>query len=196
MAAPSLEHERTDRADPTHVAAVVAMAHAASPARGSTVVVAVDGRSGSGKTLLGTAVAATLECPVVHLDDVYPGWDGLADGVELLTADLLEPVSRDEPGTYRRWDWMRSRPGRVVPVPTSRLLVVEGCGVLTPPAAAHAAVRVWVEAPDDVRRRRALSRDGETYAPHWQRWAAQEDAAYGASRPREHADLVLRTVAP
>ncbi|MFQ6172619.1 hypothetical protein ACK8HX_13505 [Oryzobacter sp. R7] len=194
MAAPSREHERTERADPSHVAAVVASARTATPPPGGTVVVAVDGRSGSGKTLLATAVAAALDAPVVHLDDVYPGWDGLAEGVALVTADLLGPVSRGEAGTYRRWDWMRSRPGRVVRVPVAPVLVVEGCGALVEPAAAHATVRVWVEAPDEERRRRALARDGETYAPHWDRWAAQEDLAY-AARPWEDADLVVRTVA-
>ena len=33
-------------------------------------------------------------------------------------------------------------------------------------AGAFAAVRVWVDAPTVVRKERALSRDGETYAPH------------------------------
>ena len=56
------------------------------------------------------------------------------------------------------------------------------------------ALRVWVDAPTALRKERALSRDGETYAPHWDRWAAQEDAVYGAVRPWENADLVLRTV--
>ena len=74
-------------------------------------------------------------------------------------------------------------------------LVLEGCGALVPPAAPFAAVRVWVEAPTEVRKERALSRDGETYAPHWERWAAQEDAVYAGARPWESADLVLRTVA-
>lgn len=192
MAAPSREHERTERADPAHVSAVVEAVRGAATPPGGTVVVAVDGRSGSGKTLLGTAVAAALGCPVVHLDDVYPGWDGLAEGVALVTADLLEPVSRGRPGSYRRWDWMRSRPGRVVPVPRTPVLVLEGCGALVQPAAAHATVRVWVEAPEDERKRRALARDGETYAPHWDRWAAQEDLAYTA-RPWEDAHVVVRT---
>jgi len=197
MAHPPVEQTgHVDHADATQVAAVVEAARAATPVLGSTVVVAVDGRSGSGKTLLGTAVADALTCPVVHLDEVYPGWDGLEAGVALATTHVLEPLARREPAAYPRWDWMRSRPGRTVPVESSRHLVLEGCGALVPPAAAFAAVRVWVDAPTGVRKERALSRDGETYAPHWDRWAAQEDAVYASTRPWETADLVLRTVAP
>jgi cytidylate kinase len=185
-----------DVADPAQVTAVVQAARSASPVVGRTVVVAVDGRSGSGKTVVGTAVAATLGCPVVHLDAIYPGWDGLAAGVALATTHVLEPVARGEQAAYPRWDWMRSRPGRTIVVDAGPHLVLEGCGALVPPAEAFAAVRVWVEAPTEVRKVRALSRDGETYAPHWDRWAAQEDAVYAAARPWESADLVLRTVAP
>jgi len=187
----SVEH-----ADAAQVRAVVAAARAATPVLGPTVVVAVDGRSGSGKTLLGSAVGVALGCPVVHLDAVYPGWDGLKAGVELVTTHVLEPLAHGEPAGYPRWDWMRSRPGRTVLVDAGPHLVLEGCGALVPPAAAFAAVRVWVDAPTEVRKERALSRDGETYAPHWDRWAAQEDAVYADTRPWETADLVLRTVAP
>jgi uridine kinase len=185
-----------EQADTVQVLAVVGAARAATPAVGRTVVVAVDGRSGSGKTLLGTAVAESLACPVVHLDEVYPGWDGLGAGVALVTTQVLEPIARGEQAAYARWDWMRSRPGRSIPVEAATHLVLEGCGALVPPAAAFAAVRVWVDAPTEVRKQRALSRDGETYAPHWEQWAAQEDVVYARVRPWETADLVLRTVAP
>ena len=187
---------RAEHADPSHVAAVVAAARAAAPARGSTVVVAVDGRSGSGKTLLGSAVGAALGCPVVHLDDVFPGWDGLAAGVALVTQHVLEPLARGEHAAYPTWDWVRDRPGPSVPVDPATHLVLEGCGALVPPALPFAAVRVWVEAPTWLRRRRALARDGDVYAPHWERWARQEDTVYAVAHPREHADLVLRTGAP
>jgi len=183
-----------DIADPEQVTAVVEAARGARPVRGTTVVVAVDGRSGSGKTVLGIAVAQTLACPVVHLDAIYPGWDGLAAGVALATRHVLEPLSRGEQAAYPRWDWMRSRPGRTVDVDAGPHLVLEGCGALVPPAASFAAVQVWVDAPTEVRKERALSRDGEAYAPHWDRWATQEDAVYATARPWETADLVLRTV--
>ena len=34
---------------------------------------------------------------------------------------------------------------------------------------------IWADSPDDVRRKRALDRDGGTYEPFWDQWAAQED---------------------
>jgi hypothetical protein len=184
---------RGARADPAQVRAVSAAARAASPVAGTTVVVSLDGRSGSGKTVLGTAVADSLECPVVHLDDVFPGWDGLAAGVRLVTEHVLVPLTRGRQPAYPTWDWQRSRPGPVVRVEPSTHLVLEGCGALTPPALAYAAVRVWVEAPTALRRERALARDGELYAPHWARWAAQEDSVYAAENPRDHAHVVLST---
>ena len=52
---------------------------------------------------------------------------------------------------------------------------------------------MWLDAPADVRRRRAFDRDGDTYAPYWDVWAAQEDVYLEQERPREHADLVIET---
>ena len=184
---------RAVHADPAHVAVVVATARAATPLAGGTVVVGVDGRSGSGKTVLATAVGEALGCPVVHLDDVFPGWDGLEAGVALATEHVLVPLARGTCATYPTWDWVRERPGPDRRVEPSTHVVLEGCGALVPPAVLYAAVRIWVDAPAALRRERALARDGELYAPHWDRWAAQEDAVYTVTHPRDHAHVVLRT---
>ena len=78
---------------------------------------------------------------------------------------------------------MRSRPGRPSRWSRRPTWSWRAAALSVPPAVQYAAVRVWVEATDALRKRRALSRDGETYAPHWDRWAAQEDAVY-AGRAR------------
>ena len=183
----------SELADPAQVAAVVAAARRAHHDGPGPVVVALDGRSGAGKSVLASAVAAELGCPIARIDDVFPGWDGLAAGVALFTEHVLEPLSHGEEGLLPTWDWAADRAGARRPVPVTDVLVVEGCGVLVAPASRYADVAVWVEASDDVRRRRALARDGETYAPHWERWAAQERALYAADPPMARADLVLRT---
>ncbi|HMM94538.1 AAA family ATPase [Phycicoccus sp.] len=179
--------------DPGHVDAVLAALRAATPRCGATAVVAVDGPSGAGKTTLALGVVEVLGCPVVHMDELYPGWDGLADAVPLLVGQVLEPLARGERARYRVWDWAAHGWGEVRHVDPGPVLVVEGCGASVGAARRFAAVRVWVEAPRAERRRRGLERDGETYAAHWERWAAQEDAVFAADRTREHADLVLST---
>lgn len=180
-----------DHVSAAQVQQVVAFARAAGHA---AVIIAIDGRSGSGKTSLADAVAAELQdATVVHLDDMYPGWDGLAATPALLVAQVLEATRRGEPAAFRRFDWVRGTFADSVAVPRTTFLIVEGAGSSVGMARRYADVRVWLEADPAIRKRRGLERDGDAYAPHWQRWADQEDAVFGADRTREHAHLVLRT---
>lgn len=174
-------------------AAVLALVRAAEPRCGRTVVIGIDGPSGSGKTTLAEEVRQALDCPVVHMDDLFPGWDGLAEAPGLLTEQVLRPLAQGTDAGYRRWDWTASCWGERVEVARTPLLVVEGCASTVRPAAEFIAVRVWVEAARAVRMARGLARDGEAYRPHWQRWAAQERVLYAADRTRESADVIVRT---
>lgn len=186
----------TDPPDPAHVARVLTALGAPTdaPARcGAVRVVAIDGPSGSGKTSLARGVGAALAAPVVHMDRIYPGWDGLAASVGLLVEQVLAPLSRGEAAAYRLWDWERGSWDGVRAVPRADVIIVEGCGSSVRPAGDYAAVRVWVEAPREERRRRGLARDGEAYRPHWEEWAAQESVLYARDGTRSRADVVITT---
>jgi uridine kinase len=167
---------------------------AARPRCGGTVVVAVDGPSGSGKTTLTRALRHRLgRPPVVHLDAVYPGWDGLARTPAILHDRVLVPLARGERAAYQRFDWDAGTFAEEHEVPPAPLLVVEGCGAGAWPGYAFVSVLIWVDAPRDVRFARAIARDGETYRPNWERWAASERALFDSDRTRERADLVVDT---
>lgn len=160
------------------------MSAAAAPLTPSVVL--IDGRSGSGKTTLAAEIAQELGADILPVESLYPGWDGLAAGSSSVAKALDE-------ASYLRYDWVTGRfeedPVRLAP----QVLVIEGCGAITSAnldAARRWAERfrltgpvrsIWLEMGERERRERALARDGETFAPHWERWAQQERAHFGAA---------------
>ncbi|KQO63183.1 hypothetical protein ASF23_08745 [Curtobacterium sp. Leaf261] len=164
-------------------------------ARASTAtrpVVLIDGRSGTGKTTLAGSLAGELGAEVVHLDDVYPGWDGLRAASDAVVQEVLAVPDATGRPRWRRWDWATGLPAEWHVVDVTRPLVVEGCGALSRGSAPLATLRVWLDGDDAVRKARALARDGATFAREWDRWAAEERAFIAAEDPRSLADVVLR----
>jgi energy-coupling factor transporter ATP-binding protein EcfA2 len=152
-------------------------------------VVLVDGGSGSGKSTLATAlvVAWPGEVSLVRLDDVYPGWDGLAAASEHVREHILSGAHP----RWRRWDWQSGRAGEWHALDPALPLIVEGCGSLSRANRARATLGVWLELDERERRRRAIARDGDLYEPYWDRWAEQERLFAEREHPRELADVVL-----
>lgn len=170
---------------------VAALARAVA---GQPVVIAIDGRSGSGKTTFAAALQSVLEdAVVIHLDHIYPGWDGLAATPDLVTSQILKPVRHGAIASYRRYDWARGEFGELVTVPASHFVIIEGAGSSVGPARAYVDLCVWLDADEPLRKQRALARDGDAYRPHWQRWADQEAEVFAADRTRDHAHLIVRT---
>ncbi|MEX3505413.1 hypothetical protein [Corynebacterium sp. LK2510] len=137
--------------------------------------VLIDGRSGAGKTTLALMMGEALGCRVVHLDDFYPGWSGLAEGARRVAEDVLHPT---RPGFWR-WDWKHNRRGAWVALDPQEDVIVEGVGAITEASISAALKRgsvatIRVAAPLQTRRDRALRRD-PGYAPYWDMWTAQEE---------------------
>lgn len=134
----------------------------------------IDGPSGAGKTTLALQIGEALGIPVVHLDDFYPGWGGLAEGARMVAEHVLDP---ERPG-YWRWDWKLGRRAEWVALPPGGDVIVEGVGAVTGASIARARKRgdvdtIRVVAERGLRKARALRRD-PGYAEWWDMWAAQE----------------------
>lgn len=174
------------------LAAIVGLVDASEPRCGATRLVAIDGPSSSGKTTLARDVAAELAAPTVHMDDLYPGWEGLREATALVAAWIVEPLRSGRPARYRRWDWKSSRYAEWVQLPAADVVVLEGCGSGARPGADALSALVWVEADEAVRYVRGMSRD-QGFAPFWDLWAAQERELFVADGTRQRADLVIDT---
>ncbi len=181
-------------ADPGQVAQEVAeQVMAAPPTLGTGRLVCVDGPAGSGKTTLAGALAGVVPgAQVVHCDDLLEGWRGLP-GLATTVKALLRPLSNDEQGEWRRWDWLADDWAETHPVTPGGLLVLEGVGSWSPSIAGWVGRLVWVEAEPTLRLARGIERDGEGMRPQWEQWRLDEDDLFARSRTRDHADLVVVT---
>jgi len=173
------------------VGVIRAAVRAGKARAGRTRVVAIDGRSGAGKTLLAGRLRTQLGAPVVSLEDLYGGWDGLEHGIDLLVSEVLMPVSDERAARVPRYDWLTREWAKPVVLEPPELLIVEGVGAAARRAAAFESLLVWLEAAPSARKQRALDRDGNAFAPYWDMWAAQEDAMLARERTLERADVVI-----
>ncbi len=122
-------------------------------ARPGVPVVTIDGYSGSGKSTLAAALTPLLPgWQVLHLDDWYPGWDGLAEGAHIarrIAADLRGGRA----SSYEAWDWEAGITGATIRVPLAPT-IIEGCGAIE----AEADLVIWIADPGEDERRSRRSR--------------------------------------
>jgi uridine kinase len=170
---------------------ITASVRRAAPRAGRTRVVAIDGRSGAGKTSLAAELSGRLNAPVVSLEDLYGGWDGLERGIDLLVSAVLEPLAAGQAARVPRYDWVAGEWAEPTVIEPPDILIVEGAGAGARRAAAFESVLVWLEVPAPTRKKRALDRDGATFAPYWDRWGAQEDAMLDREHTPDRADIVI-----
>ena len=185
--------------DPRRPLSTVALADVVArvldgPARlGGVRLVCIDGPAGSGKTTLAGQLVAAFgrDAVLVPLDDLYAGWT-LTGARARLQAGVLRPLAEGRPGAYHRFDWsIRWFVPERTEVPVPRVLLVEGCGSSPRAMDPWTTLRLWVEAPADLRLARGLARDGAHLAPEWHRWQETEAAEFAREDTRARADLRL-----
>lgn len=144
----------------------------------------IDGRSGAGKTTFARKLAERDGTRILHMDTIYRGWPGLAYGTATLERILAE-AAEGRTATWQEWDWYADDWGMGQQLRPGEDLIVEGCGSVTPATAALADRVVWLEAPESLRRQRALERDGDD--SWWDIWKVQEQQHLTRNNPRSLA---------
>ncbi len=107
---------------------VHAFAERARPAAGRILVVAIDGRSSSGKTTLAARIAAAIPASaVVHTDDI--AWEHSRFGWADIARRVLEAVQGGAALSFRPPGWdKRGREGAICVPRGTELLLLEGIG--------------------------------------------------------------------
>ena len=162
-----------------------------------TPIVLIDGRAGSGKSTFAESLQQQLfrdgeSAPrVIHMDNIFEGWDGLALGSDYLVRFILQPLSRRETASWQDWSWVKNQRSSWREFSGGTPLIVEGCGSLTERSKEHADISIWLEASEETRRARWIQR--ERHLDKFDFWAAQELDFYAREKSQSLADLVIKT---
>lgn len=163
--------------------------------RSSLVLVGIAGHGASGKSTLARRIAEEISDTQIVATDSF--WNGTQFELDRLRTDVVDVLLADNVASYEEWDWAdkRLRPGRSV-VPTG-VVIIEGVCALHQMFRADLAVRIWIEAPYDVRLARAVERDGEESRDTWVNvWIPNETAYVERDDPIDCAQLIIDGTRP
>ncbi len=168
------------------------------------VVIAIDGRCGSGKSLLAKYLAKAFRCSLFHMDDFFlppqlrtqerlsqPG--GNVDYGRFLEEVLL-PLSEGQDVTFRPFDCSSLALQMPVHIPASALTIVEGSYSLHPALADYYQLRIFLTCSPAVQQERILKRSGPQMLTRFiNEWIPLEENYHRAFNVPEHCDLVVDT---
>lgn len=175
----------------------------AARTRSGPFVVAIDGRSGTGKSTLAQALAERLAATVIEGDDFYAGGTGIegdppqsraARCIDWLAQRRVLALLRSGQGaSYHAFDW-DAFDGSVLPEATlvapAPVILLEGVYAARPELRDLLDLTILAAVPDAVRNARLIAREGEI-GPWEVQWHEAEDWYFAHAAPPEVFDLVL-----
>ncbi|MEG1878657.1 MAG: uridine kinase [Pseudoflavonifractor sp.] len=170
--------------------------------KGRAGIIALDGRSASGKTTLAAALGEALGAGVVHMDDFFlppslrtPARLAQPGGnvhYERFSGEVLPLLASGEAFSYRRFDCKTMSLGKLCTIAAGPWRIVEGAYSCHPAFGDYADLRVFCTADPALQSARILERNGSAGAKAFaDRWIPLEEAYFARYQVQESAALVL-----
>ena len=148
------------------------------PSIGSSRLVTIDGFAGAGKTTLADQIARSLNgCVIIHLDDLYDGWnDPLGEGLtETFRAQLIPGIASGGSYFLPHYDWESDAPDDPKKYEFGEIVLLEGVGASQSINRPWTALSIWLAIEPEVGLKRVLGRDGTAIEPEMQRFLLRQE---------------------
>ena len=187
---------------PESLISILAAALAQKPTK--PLVLALDGRCGSGKTTLADGLTRQFPASIVlHTDDFYlpptqrvRGWEKTpCANMDLirLRDEALRPAYEGQPVLYRAYSCQAGAYQPVQELAAQPLVILEGSYSHHPLLAGYETLQVFVTCSREEQTRRLQAREGERYANFAARWIPLEEGYFAQYRIEETTDLAVDT---
>jgi len=162
------------------------------------LVISIDGPAGSGKSTLAgeiaRAFAGTYSIEVIHLDELYDGWDNaLTDELFEKLLRLIKSQGANETADLAIFDWALNSYAGSRQVKPTELLILEGVGSSNELLRKHLTTSIWLDIEQSIGLARVLERDGIELQSEMVKWQKMESEYFARDLTRESADFILST---
>lgn len=161
-------------------------------------VIAIDGPAGAGKTTLAQnlalACASSFSTNVIHMDDLYDGWDNaLNEDFASVLANIVSQHKNSKSISYSRYNWHEQKFAQPDELPHSELLILEGVGSgqLAIRSALSALIWIDISAPEGFAR--VINRDGDSIRNQMEKWLTLQEQHFHLEGTQNASDFVLTT---
>ena len=153
--------------------------------RQERVVIAIDGRCGSGKTGLAELIASIFDSNIFHTDDYYlpldarePDWENIPGGnMDLFRFrdEVLFPAFSGETVFHCPYDCQTSSYRETTAFSPRALTIIEGSYALHPALDVRYDLKIFLTCSPAAQTRRLKAREGEYYRMFKTRWIPMEE---------------------
>ena len=124
-------------------------------------------------------------------------WNGFEFELDRLRADVVNSLLAGDVAEYDEWDWSTKERGPHRTVRPSGTVIIEGVCALHQMFRDDLDIRIWIEAPYDIRLARGVERDGEESRDTWvDVWIPNETAYVERDDPIKCAQLIIDGTQP
>ena len=162
------------------------------------LVLAIDGPAGSGKSTLASEIArafsGTYSIEVIHLDELYNGWDdALSQDLFHRIAQLIAAQRAGQATDLAIYDWSATSFSGSREIKTAQLLIIEGVGSSNQLLHANLTTSIWLDIDQSIGLARVLERDGDEIRGEMVKWQKMESEYFAHDLTRERAEFILST---
>lgn len=170
--------------------------------RNDVILIAVDGRSGAGKTTLSELIAEKYGCIVFHMDDFflrpeqrtperYAETGGNID-YERFLSEILIPLKKCETINFRRFNCAEMKLCDSILINPSKLTVIEGVYSMHPLFRDYYNYSVFLDVSSDLQKKRILSRNSPEKAElFFNQWIPLENTYFLEENIKDKCDMII-----
>lgn len=175
--------------------------------RDKPILIAIDGRSGTGKSTLSKRLAHELNATIIMSDDFYSGgtdadWQlrtpqekvALCIDWKRIRREVLAPLLNNHPAIYHPIDFQACQglSKNTIELQPAKVVILDGAYSARPELRDLITISILIELHDETRRQRLLEREGLAFMKNWHAiWDEAEDYYFGEICTPDKFDFVV-----